>query len=285
MLNRMIVNINFKPENPFVAKQEGVTINSIHSQAFLLVNGMSRFRRRGKFVVYKITHINSGKAYIGIATNYKRRMKEHFNNNYNKEHSYLHRAIQKHNKNNFQCEIICYCNSWDELCQKEIEYIKIFKTKKPNGYNLTDGGEGILGFNHSEKSLKKMSLTKQGKSLTEEHKEKIRLSGTGRKNSSETLKKMSLVKQGKKRKPFSDEWLHNLSLSKSGEKHWNFGNKTPLKTRRKQSEARKDKKAVIINNKFFDSLASAAKSLNITYQTISNRIKNNDPKWDKYNYV
>ena len=36
MLNSMIINnLNSKPENPFVARQEGVIINAIHSQAFL----------------------------------------------------------------------------------------------------------------------------------------------------------------------------------------------------------------------------------------------------------
>jgi len=42
----MIVNINCKPENPFVARHPGVAINSIHSQAFYLVKNMSKFKKR-----------------------------------------------------------------------------------------------------------------------------------------------------------------------------------------------------------------------------------------------
>ena len=50
MLNRMIVNQNLKsrPENPFVVRQEGVAINSIHSRAFCFGEDMSKsnFRRK-----------------------------------------------------------------------------------------------------------------------------------------------------------------------------------------------------------------------------------------------
>lgn len=46
MLNSTITNIDFKPENPFVARHSGVCFNAIHSQAFLFEeNNMSRFKR------------------------------------------------------------------------------------------------------------------------------------------------------------------------------------------------------------------------------------------------
>jgi len=45
MLNSMMINVDFKPENLFAVKQEGVIINAIHSQAFLLGDDMGRFRR------------------------------------------------------------------------------------------------------------------------------------------------------------------------------------------------------------------------------------------------
>ena len=44
-----------------------------------------------EFVVYKITNIDNGKSYIGITTDYKKRIREHFGCNGNCK--YLYRAI------------------------------------------------------------------------------------------------------------------------------------------------------------------------------------------------
>ena len=56
-----------------------------------------------EFVVYRIYHRDSGKSYIGITGDYKRRMKEHFSCCGN---SYLHRTMQKYGKEKFKHEIV-----------------------------------------------------------------------------------------------------------------------------------------------------------------------------------
>jgi len=147
-----------------------------------------------KFVVYKITNINSGKSYIGITVDYKRRMKQHFNSN-KYENSYLHRAIKKYSKKQFKYKIIYECNSWEELCKKEIECIKFLNTKIPNGYNLTDGGEGNLGWTPSKETRKKIGNGNKGKKHSKEHKKKI--SEACKNPSAETRKKLSEIHKGK----------------------------------------------------------------------------------------
>ncbi len=53
MLNNMMTNnLNNKPENPFVVRQEGIVINAIHSQAFLFGEfNMSMFRRKDERIL------------------------------------------------------------------------------------------------------------------------------------------------------------------------------------------------------------------------------------------
>jgi len=115
-----------------------------------------------EFVIYKITNTITGRCYIGMTGDYKKRMKEHFHSNY--DNTYLHRSIQKYGKDKFKHEIVFECNSWEELCKEEIGYIKIFNTKVPNGYNLTDGGEGVIGLKRSKETRKKMSLAAKNRS-------------------------------------------------------------------------------------------------------------------------
>jgi len=48
-------------------------------------------------------------------------------------------------------------------------FIATLKTKKPNGYNQTDGGEGIVGLKRTPEHNAKISVAKKGKSFSAEH--------------------------------------------------------------------------------------------------------------------
>jgi hypothetical protein len=67
--------------------------------------------------------------------------------------------------------------TYSESIDHEVYMIAVFG-RKNNGTgilrNYTDGGEGMSGFTHSEKSKVKMSKTRRGKLATETHKENIR---------------------------------------------------------------------------------------------------------------
>ena len=54
--------------------------------------------------------------------------------------------------------------------------------------------------------------------------------------SNESRKNLSIAKTGVKRKPFSDEWKQNISLSSIGPKNSFYGKKHSKETLRKQSE-------------------------------------------------
>lgn len=117
-------------------------------------------------IVYKVTNKLNGKIYIGqTSRSLNRRMAEHLANH---RTSYFDRALRKYGINNFDIEVIYNAKTKHELDEKEQYFIKFFNSKIPNGYNMTDGGEGQIGIrrfgstnshwgkHHSEKAKEKM---------------------------------------------------------------------------------------------------------------------------------
>jgi len=132
---------------------------------------------------------------------------------------------------------------WEEACNIEKYLIDFYRTCANSCLcNLTDGGEGTLGYKHSHDRKAYYSLMFKGKKRSDEDKAKMRkpkINGTnslkGKKLSEEHRLKLSLAKKGVKRKPLSEEHKKKLSLAKRGivfsEEH-----------RRKISEAGKGRK-------------------------------------------
>lgn len=89
-------------------------------------------------VVYLITNKENGKKYVGIT---RRSVQERFKEHY-KADSLIGRALRKYGLNNFHIETIDNAMSEPELFEKEIHYIDQFKSFG-NGYNLTNGGDGV----------------------------------------------------------------------------------------------------------------------------------------------
>jgi len=105
-------------------------------------------------IIYKTVNKINDKSYIGQDS---RNESSYFGSGV-----YLNRAIKKYGKGNFVKEILCKCNSLEELNDKEKYYIKEYNTKVPYGYNLTDGGEGNLGWIPSNDTRKKNSEAHMG---------------------------------------------------------------------------------------------------------------------------
>jgi hypothetical protein len=77
--------------------------------------------------------------------------------------------------------------TFEESCQKEIEYIREYRSKY-NLINLTDGGDGgCPGYKHTEEAKKKIGEKHKGKKLSPEHIEFLK----NREVSEETRKKLS----------------------------------------------------------------------------------------------
>jgi len=91
-------------------------------------------------IIYKATNTINGMSYIGqtIFTIDERRLKHERLD----DKSYFQNAIESHGKDVFEWEILYECSTPEELSEKEMFYVEHFNTLRPNGYNLTKGGEG-----------------------------------------------------------------------------------------------------------------------------------------------
>lgn len=127
--------------------------------------------------VYKTTNKVNGKSYIG------KHSTESLVDGYLGSGKLLNRAVKKYGKHNFTIEFLKFCNTSEEAYKNEEIIIKDFDAVKSDDfYNLTDGGKGNKGYIpiFTQEWKDKISEALTGKSLSEQHKENISISCTGR---------------------------------------------------------------------------------------------------------
>lgn len=104
-----------------------------------------------KKFIYKITNLIDNKAYIGQTSDYKRRFTEHKARGYGQEkNKLLYFAFDKYGIENFSFEVLEETEQYNE---REEYWINYYNTFKPNGYNLTLGGENPPVFHGEEHHL------------------------------------------------------------------------------------------------------------------------------------
>lgn len=175
-------------------------------------------------VIYVRPNLINGKKYVGQATTKRFKERQKTWKNLNKPYAgpAINAARAKYGIDNFGFEILKECND-DELDYWEKYYIKELNTKAPYGYNLTDGGEGMTGYTHSEETRKKLSECHKGKHLSEETKRKI--------------------SEGKKGRHISEEWKRKIGEGNKGKKPWCKGKHLSEETKKKMSDAQKGEKS------------------------------------------
>jgi hypothetical protein len=96
--------------------------------------------------LYQLTS-PSGKSYIGISSKTAAdRFLKHTEHALGKrQNGVLYSALRKYKPENFKVETLAIANDWDYLADLEIKVIAAFGTRYPSGYNMTDGGEGVIG--------------------------------------------------------------------------------------------------------------------------------------------
>ena len=175
--------------------------------------------------IYKITNNLNNKIYIG----YKSKTVEESESYYGSG-TVIKAAIKKYGKDNFTKTILERdIVDFDFLKERERHYIKLYDSYN-NGYNLTKGGDGIIGYKlteeHKQKLIKsvkgkplskehkqKLSESLQGKIISEETKEAIRKALTGRPRPEETKRKISEGNIGKIR---SEETRRKIGAFQKG---------------------------------------------------------------------
>ena len=105
-------------------------------------------------IIYLYTNKVNGKQYIGqTIREFRIRHQDHLRSNI----TYFDRALSKHGVENFEWEIIYEASDAEELNEKEIYFIQKYNTLKPNGYNVTIGGNSFNGYRHSDETKNKIS--------------------------------------------------------------------------------------------------------------------------------
>ena len=115
--------------------------------------------------IYKITNKKNGLMYIGCTVySLDKRFYEHIYRSQIFEYkSKLYNSIRKYGKQSFEIDLICECEI-ENMHMCEIKYIEMYDTYT-NGLNSTRGGEGCLGYEHTDETKEKISnILKNGAS-------------------------------------------------------------------------------------------------------------------------
>lgn len=157
---------------------------------------------KNKKVVYRWVNSINNKTYIGSSVNFTVRLYKYYSlKHLSKSKTPIHNALLKYGFNNFSLEILEYCEEGVNPVLRE-QYF--FELLKPH-YNILEKAGSLLGFRHSENTLKKfairevseetrknLSLAAKGRILTEEDRKKISSKRKGIQLSDVTRKKISL---------------------------------------------------------------------------------------------
>jgi len=153
--------------------------------------------------IYETTNLINGKTYIG------QHKKDEFDIHYRGSGKLITQAISRYGKENFKTIVLEWCESIEELNEREIYYIALYRAQNKAEYNISDGGLGTKGLveeknpffgkKHTAQTKKLMSQIKKsikgkdhplyGRKMSPEHIAKTRR--TGSTQSKETREKIS----------------------------------------------------------------------------------------------
>ena len=151
-------------------------------------------------IIYCAINKVNGKLYIGqTIRSLEERMKFHYYEINRKSRltnkSIFLKALDKYKREDF-LTITLWKGDSEKLNDKEIYYIKLFDSKFPNGYNLSEGGGGRRGYTLPQEVKDKISVSNKGRKLSPATIEKQRLSRIGTKRSEETKEKLRIARIG-----------------------------------------------------------------------------------------
>ena len=177
--------------------------------------------------IYKITHIPSGRYYIGQKCG-----DDPMGDGYMGSGAAWKQILKSHDKFEFRKEVLMFAKDQEELNEFEQEYIgNLYKTDKLCK-NLTAGGGGISGYTFSEELKQKLSDSHKGQKpwnkgikMDYSPRKGAKLSERTRQKLSESHKGLPSPRKGAK---LSEETKRKLSESHKG-------NTMPEETRRKIS--------------------------------------------------
>lgn len=184
--------------------------------------------------IYLITNKINNKVYIGQ----HKYNKPELDPTYKGSGIILAEAYKKYGESNFNATYICEADSRAELDELEISYIQHYRNilGTENVYNIADGGQGgdfypmtierrqkignaLRGRKRDPEVVKRCAEKQRGHIVSEESRQKSRMSNLGQKRSEEARKHMSMnhADVNKAKNPFFGKKHSEESLRKIGE--------------------------------------------------------------------
>lgn len=178
----------------------------------------------GKHYLYRHIRLDKNEVfYVGVGT----KKKWEYNRAKSKwGHNKIWWDIIRKSDQKYKVEILLHSNNYDFILEKEKEFIKLYGRKNLGTgtlANLTDGGEGFIGYKKTKEQIEKRRATMKGrpsplrgKKLSEETKKKISLSKEGMVLSKESILKRQKTKlERAKERGFyqSEEHKRNIGLA------------------------------------------------------------------------
>ena len=111
-------------------------------ESLLLPSFLQTSCKEAKMVIYCVENLLNSKRYVGQSSHFNSD-EEFQKSNYWGSGIAIGNAIKKYGKENFRKWVLIHgIETKEQLDHYEKLCIKRLNTKKPNGYNLTDGGDG-----------------------------------------------------------------------------------------------------------------------------------------------
>ena len=192
--------------------------------------------------IYKITHRETGRVYIGQSTNLSKRKAAYKNSGGSGNgKSVIKRAIQKYGWDAFDFEVILYAEGYDYLNDIEIKLIAFYECLLPKGFNIETGGSNSPC---SESVKQAVGKANRGRVFTEEQRKKMSEGQKKRIANMTEEQKLKLSEHGKNiqlGKKLSEE--HKQKIAKTRKERIDLGLIQPVKSMlgRKHSEETKAK--------------------------------------------
>ena len=175
--------------------------------------------------IYSITNNVTGAVYIGQSRDMRKRWAEHKRA---KSSTAIHNAIRKHGVCNFTFSVLEECEAGN-LNARESHFVSVFDCVRPNGYNLTSGGDSPTFV--SDETRKKQSVAKKGKPGWNK----------GMRQPEELLRRLSAIRKGRpspmKGRTHTNAAKEKLSAAGKGRTPWNKGMEMTIEHREKLSNS------------------------------------------------
>lgn len=167
--------------------------------------------------IYAIRNVINDKRYIGSATRFSRRFREHKRQLKGGWHHSikLQRAWSKHGEDVFSFEVLELVEDANALLSIEQKWIDLYVSHGHNGYNVLQTAGSRLGMHNTPEAIEKTAAANRGRKRTPEQIESLAAHRRGVKASDETRKKLSDSHKGK---TLSPEQRAKISAANTGKR-------------------------------------------------------------------